>query len=61
MLSDVEAKRRMVDEYAEALRILSGFRETGYEEGRRGALELACRALALPYADHADYREGWKP
>lgn len=60
-LRDVEAKRRIVDEYDEALRTLSGFRESGYEEGRREALELACRALALPYADHRDYQKRWKP
>ena len=59
VLREVAAKRKVMDEYAEALRILDGFRETGYEEGRREALELACRAIALPYADHENYREEW--
>lgn len=60
VLREVEAKRRILDEYTDALRILDGFRETGWEEGRREALEMACRVLALPYADHHDFRGEWR-
>ncbi|MFI7125972.1 DUF6221 family protein [Nonomuraea sp. NPDC050153] len=56
----VEAGRRLVDEYAEALRIQDGFRETGWEEGRREALELACRLRAQDYADREGFEERWK-
>ncbi|MFD1546992.1 DUF6221 family protein [Nonomuraea guangzhouensis] len=61
VLRAVETGRRLVDEYADALRVQGGFRETGYEEGRREALELACRLRAQEYADHDDYQERWKP
>lgn len=60
VLREVEAKRKIVDEYAEALRILDGFRETGWEEGHREALLLACKVLAAAYADHSDYRTEWR-
>ncbi|MFF4989598.1 DUF6221 family protein [Streptosporangium saharense] len=51
VLRDVEAKRRIVTEYVEALRVQTGFRETDSEESRREALELVCRALVTPYID----------
>jgi hypothetical protein len=31
------------------------------ECGRDDRLHRACRLLALPYADHPDYREEWRP
>jgi hypothetical protein len=60
-LREVEAKRKVVEEYAEALRVAGGYRETRYEEGRREALELVCRAYGAAYADRSDYRPEWKP
>lgn len=60
-IEDIKAKRRILDEYADALRIRDGFRETGYEEGRREALEMACQSLTLPYASHPAYRREWAP
>lgn len=60
-LRDVEAKRQIVTAYADALSIQNGFAEVPREVGTREALELACKALALPYADHPDYRPEWRP
>jgi hypothetical protein len=61
VLREVEAKRQIVDAYAEALRIQDGFRETTGELMRRTAIEMACLAYAVAYAYHPDYREEWKP
>jgi len=33
----------------------------GGSPGRRTALEQVLRLLALPYADHPDYSEEWRP
>jgi hypothetical protein len=50
-----EARRRIVEDY---LAQLDGHR-TGWDA--RAPRDHAVRALALPYADHADYRAEWKP
>jgi hypothetical protein len=51
VLAECEAKRRIVQEYDWAYRQTSG-----------DGLWIALRLLALPYADHPDYREEeWKP
>lgn len=47
VLAEVEAKRRILDE---AIRLAS-------YDGEFQFLEM----LALPYADHPDYREEWRP
>jgi hypothetical protein len=71
VLADCEAKRRIVEEYAEAIAPNpnpyhgsntgtpsdDGFYEGGWED----ALKLACQCLALPYADHPEFREEWRP
>lgn len=54
-VAEVDAKRRIVaaaEEYSPEL-----------EHGDNGewALDLALRALALPYAEHPDYDEAWRP
>jgi hypothetical protein len=50
-LTDVEAKRRLLSEF------------THYKPGDSGYPEvwMAVRLAALPYADHPDYRDEWKP
>ena len=48
-LAEVDAKRRIVDEW----------RRGDSDEMRETA--WLPRLLALPYADHADYREEWRP
>jgi hypothetical protein len=70
VLADCEAKRRIVEEYLEAIApdpnpyhgsntgtpSDDGFYEGGWED----ALELACRCLALPYADHETFQPEWR-
>ncbi|MFJ4356945.1 DUF6221 family protein [Streptomyces massasporeus] len=49
-LAEVAAKRAIIRqwEYWEA-------------KGKRGPWTVACRLLALPYANHPDYLEEWRP
>jgi hypothetical protein len=57
---EVEAKRRIIAE-------MEGFsaEAEGDEPDQRGAIRSTAlhvvKLLALPYADHADYREEWRP
>lgn len=51
VLREVEAKRRIVDDFTHWQPHDPGF----------DALEPVVRLLALPYADHEDFREEWKP
>lgn len=58
VLADVEAKRQIISEYlAEGHNPTGEMRDYGYEAGLERALEL----LALPFEDHPDYRQEWKP
>jgi hypothetical protein len=52
-LAECEAKRRIVEGMTVTAEVEGG----GYEIALRDAL----RALALPFADHPDYREEWRP
>jgi hypothetical protein len=52
VLAEAEAKRRMVDECVSTL----GDNDDGYWPAKQ-----TLRLLALPYADHPDYREEWRP
>ncbi len=54
-LREVEAKRRIIDE---VWREIAGI-DPGIYWGE--APDLLLRLIALPYADHPDYREEWKP
>jgi len=54
VLAEVEAKRRIVAGIADA------DAEAAYIIGTFTAWDVL-RLLALPYADHADYREEWRP
>lgn len=62
MLADVEAKRRIVEQHAG-----DDAHECAGESdpwGRATVFEMNCptlRLLALPYADHPDYDEAWRP
>lgn len=53
VLAECEAKRRIMGLVTQ----MGGYYEP--DAGRVGAEVL--RALALPYADHPDYRDEWKP
>ena len=62
-LAECEAKRRIVERHRGF-----GFDEEWAPEGYcgecEGTLSSPCatlRLLALPYADHPDYREEWRP
>lgn len=56
VLAECEAKRRIVDaahaDYEDSL-------ESG--DDTTGLAEEVLRALALPYSDHPDYDEAWRP
>ena len=59
VLADCEAKRRIVEELAlpyiaERRRLMNG--QPSWEDEHPDLLRL----LALPYADHPDYREEWR-
>lgn len=59
VLAECEAKRRIVEEH-------SGITATDIDWSACSVCRdtspcVTLRALALPYADHPDYREGWKP
>jgi len=56
VLAEVEAKRRLVERHEFAL--------SARVDARPGVAEVlsgVVRLLALPYADHPDYDEAWRP
>lgn len=55
VLAECEAKRRIVDLCEDNLRDLSAG-----GTGRRQFSSYALQILALPYADHPDFREEWR-
>lgn len=55
LLADCEAKRRILDAAA------AYSPELEHGDNGEWALDMALRALALPYAHLAGYREEWKP
>lgn len=66
MLQDIEAKRAIVDRYEQAVHArirlqtndpaINATRETWIR-----AMEYAVAQLALPYQDHPDYSQSWRP
>lgn len=62
VLAECEAKRRIVEDYAKCVRLRDiEHHVTDYSGGELAAYETAVRFLALPHADHPDYRQEWKP
>ncbi len=59
VLAECEAKRRIVD-WVIGVKASSG-RPPGFDPADAEALTHALLLLALPYADHDDYDEAWKP
>jgi hypothetical protein len=59
VLAEVEAKRRIVEAF-EADDNRERYGGCG-DDCEWKALDYALRLLALPYADHPDYRPEWKP
>lgn len=63
VLAEVDAKRRVLDEYEASAAASGEADEDGYEyaDGWAFALQRVVQILALPYADHPNYREAWRP
>jgi hypothetical protein len=70
VLAECDAKRRIVDEHRPSKlpwpsSMEAGCRTCGTAQGwddrARQANCITLRALALPYADHEEYRPEWKP
>jgi hypothetical protein len=59
VLREVEAHRKLVDAYAEVAGMDTEGAEPEFAYGRAVGLGEAVRLLALPYADHPDYRPEW--
>ncbi len=55
VLAECEAKRRIVDECTPWVS------EPSDDYGAQTVSEMTLRFLALPYADHPDYRQEWRP
>jgi hypothetical protein len=60
VLAEIEAKRRIVGLMASMLDAAEGDFEVDHYGGLSAA-EDTLELLALPYADHPDYREEWRP
>jgi hypothetical protein len=62
VLAECEAKRRIIGMYERAHDAETTDRHlwAAYRE-ERTAFQRALEALALPYADHPDYDESWRP
>lgn len=63
VLREVEAKRRIVGLAGPIVEAVpeDDWGETMHETAMAEALRPVLRLLALPYADHPDYRQEWKP
>jgi hypothetical protein len=67
VLREVEAKRRIVDAYIALDGEINSLLASGKNDMAwstqcvRSGLHIAVINLALPYADHPDYNEEWKP
>jgi Family of unknown function (DUF6221) len=56
-LRDVEAKRRIVDSWPDPFGVWSAEQA----DSARVMKGRVLRLLALPYSDHPDYRQDWRP
>lgn len=67
VLAECESKRRIVELYRDAEQAVATYDHAHptdaywQEWGNRHALALAVEFLALPYADHPDFDESWRP
>ena len=60
VLYDIEAKRRIIDAFLRREHDSNGLPTVGTADSRAAGLLMAIRLLALPYADHPDYRPDWR-
>ena len=56
VLAECEAKRRVVERW----RLYSDAEYPDYEGGYASAMDAVLATIALPYADHPDFREEWR-
>jgi hypothetical protein len=67
VLAECKAKRLMVETYerlwnrAEEIRRAVGNEQSASARLLYAGVEMVLPLLALPYADHPDYREEWRP
>lgn len=59
VLAEVDAKRRILDEYEQATGQYATHSQVS--AGEEIGLRFAVKALALPYAEHPSYDEAWRP
>ena len=57
VLAECEAKRRIVNRWADSF----GQWNATQADAARAQKDSTLRLLALPYADHPDYDEKWRP
>jgi hypothetical protein len=57
VLADVEAKRQLLDDYEQVMDTRRAHPNDPASAGALLALHKAIKRLALPYADHPDYKE----
>lgn len=61
-LADVDAKRRIIDSYTKLREADEDLEHlTARDLHQMQTLGWVLRLLALPYADHPDYDETWRP
>lgn len=75
MIAECEAKRLIVEQHVEHESRVAAYRSPRWVDGMNdndilnwrkaeavcAATDSVVRALALPYANHPDYREEWRP
>lgn len=61
VLADVEAGRSLLAEYEAVAEMDIEDAEPEFAYGRAVGLGIAVRLRALPYADHPEFREEWRP
>lgn len=59
IIAECQAKRRILADFLDAQGRIDSGDATYYP--RRKVLNAVLRALATVYADHVDYRDGWRP
>lgn len=59
VLADCEAKRRIIEEHSPVDELPDAWCERCIDRDRWPCPTMS--ALALPYADHTDYRDEWRP
>lgn len=61
VLADVDAKRRIIELHREETLPYDVSTRRCYECNNEAIPCPTLRVLALPYADHPDYRKEWRP